>query len=391
MSLTHASLVGVGAVSAYGWGMQALWNGLRSGLPGGRLHTGLGGRYPDPCWFARVPEPGDDIEKVGSSRYAQASFAAVEEAIADSKARGWTPGKRVGIVHATTRADLELMRTRYLLPETVRPRRSYTEQSWTTPSLQVMKKHGFSGPALVTSAACSSGLHALAIGQRLLACGDATDVIVVAADVGFDGEEMTLFASLGPLVYHKPPFEVCRPLQQGSTGFVLGEGVAAAVLTHAKRGTDTRGYVDVLATALGNDHYHPVSIEPSHRHIVETMDNALSAARVMPSDVGYFCAHATGTEECAAADRAALDSLAPNATAFGFKPLLGHCMGAAPLLDTVIIAKSYEERHLPAPIPVASGHPRLAKGPAAHSGGITAQLGLGFGGNIAAAVYGRAA
>jgi 3-oxoacyl-[acyl-carrier-protein] synthase II len=245
-------------------------------------------------------------------------------------------------------------------------------------------KHQFHGPVMIASAACASGLHALALAQRLLACEDATDLIVVAADVGFDGEEIRHFASLGPLFYDRPPQDVCRPLQAGTQGFVLGEGVAALVLSPEV--TD-RSYVHLLSSDFGNDAYHPVSIEPSFRHIVQTIERAMTQAKVQGADVSYYCAHATGTTECKEADTAALEFIGASAVAYGFKPLLGHCMGAAPLLEAVIIAKAYEQRFLPAPRPVATGHVQLAPGPIEHNGGVTVQLGVGFGGNISAAVY----
>jgi 3-oxoacyl-[acyl-carrier-protein] synthase II len=380
--MREAAITGLGAVTGYGWGMDTLWCGLASGEPAAKLQHGLGGQFPDPCWFARVPDGGDP--SIGHTRYSRAFVSAAEEAIADAKQRGWTPGSRVGILHATTRADLEMMRARYLDPSSISPRRAYVEQSWTTPSALVMMKHQFVGPVVVASAACSSGLHALAVAHRLLACEDATDMIVVAADVGFDGEEIRHFASLGPLVYDRPPQDVCRPFQMGSSGFVLGEGVAALVLSCNGTG---KSYTDLLASVLGNDAYHPVSIEPSFQEIVHVINLAMIDAKVQGTDVNYYSAHATGTSECAGADTAALDCIGERAVAYGLKPLLGHCMGASPLLDSIILAKAYEQRFLPAPRPVAPGHAQLAPGPIEHRGGITVQLGLGFGGNISAAVY----
>ncbi|HEX4833504.1 MAG TPA: beta-ketoacyl synthase N-terminal-like domain-containing protein [Trebonia sp.] len=383
-----ANIMGLGAVSGYGWGMSALWAGLSSRQPAGRRHHGLGGAFPDPCWFARVPEqdgpaaPGADVAP-GSNRYQQGCAAAVQEAIDDARARGWRPGQRVGIVHATTRADLELMRARYLAPGSVSPRRAYVEQSWTTPSGLAMIRNGFTGPAVVVSAACSSGLHALAIGQRLLECGDATDVVVLSSDIGFDGEEMTLFASLGPLIYDTPPEDACRPFQEGTRGFVLGEGAAALVLTHSAAGAP---YARLRATMLGNDAYHPVAIEPTHVEIIATVDRCLAKAGIKPQEVTALVAHSSGTVECREADTAVLDHLGPQATGAGLKPLLGHCMGTAPLLDAVAIARAHAEGGLPTHPPVADGHPRLARD-LLPVGGPVLQLGIGFGGNVSAAVY----
>jgi 3-oxoacyl-[acyl-carrier-protein] synthase II len=377
-----ANIMGLGAVSGYGWGMNKLWEGLKSRQPAGRRHHGLGGAFPDPCWFARVPEQ-EGAGAAGSNRYQQGCAAAAEEALGDARSRGWRPGERVGIVHATTRGDLELMRARYLAPDTVSPRRSYVEQSWTTPSGLVMIKNGFNGPAVIVSAACSSGLHALAIAQRLLECGDATDVVVLSSDIGFDGEEMKLFAALGPLIFDAPPADACRPFQEGTRGFVLGEGAAALVLTQS--GADS-AYMRLRASTLGNDAHHPVAIEPSHAEIIATVDRCLEKAGIKPEDVTSFCSHSSGTVECREADTAVLEHLGPQATAAGLKPLLGHCMGTAPLLDAVAVARAHAEDGLPTHPPVAAGHRQLARD-VLPVGGPFLQLGIGFGGNISAAIY----
>ena len=394
MSLDRASIVGVGAVTGYGWGIDALWSGLRSGESAATLHPDLGDRFPAPCWFARVPQPAQAAQAAqegahgtGSTRYQQAFAYAVDEALADAARSGWVPGRRVGIVHATTRGDLELFRARYLAWDTLRPRRAYVEQAWTKPSGDVMVRYKFTGPAMVVSSACASGLHAVAVAQRLLTCGDVTDVIVVGADVGFDGEEMRLFNSLGPLIYDTPPRDACRPFQTHSRGFVLGEGVAAVVLT--SRPTPSR-YVGVLSSVMGNDAYHPVSINPDHREMLRIVDDALELAKIGAADVRYFAAHASGSSLCYDADAAVLAHLGPQVTGFGLKPLLGHCMGAAALLDSVALAKACREGFLPVPeLAVgADAHPQLARNPLSYGHGITLQVGLGFGGNISMVVFG---
>jgi 3-oxoacyl-[acyl-carrier-protein] synthase II len=342
-ALQQAGIVGLGAVTPYGWGLEQYWAGLQSRRTQARVYRDLGGGFPDECWFARVAD--EDTDGIGSTRYQRAISFAIEEALGDARARGWRPGPSVGIVHSTTRGDLELMRARYLAPGTVPPRRAYVEQTWTTPPALAMIRHRFTGPSVIASAACSSGLHALAVAQRLISCGDASDVIVVSADVGFDGEEMTLFASLSPLIYDSPPEEVCRPFHVGSRGFVLGEGAAALVLSRTGGGAER--YTTLLATALGTDAYHPVAIEPSHVHIIATVDRSLSAAGVNAGEIGAFCGHGTGTKECQDADLEVLEHLGPQVTGCGLKPLMGHSMACSSLLDAVALARGCVDRALP--------------------------------------------
>lgn len=385
MPLTPMDVIGLGAVTGYGWGMADLWPGLMSGRSAARPHRDLGGAFPTPCWYVRVPEPEEGSVPAKGTRYARAIAAVADEALSDARARGWQPGDRVAVLHATTGADRELWRSRYLEPASATTRRRFVEQVWTTPPGQVMINNQFLGPSMVLSAACSSGLHALAIGQRLLTCGDATDVLVLSADIGYDGEEINLFARLGALVHDCPPEDVCRPFQEGTRGFTIGEAAAAVLLTPAGH---PKSYVRVLASTLGNDAHHPTSIEPSGRHLVRTVDEALHAARVDKADIEVYTAHATGTVGCNTADELVLESIGKQALAYGLKPLLGHSMGTAPLLETAVLAKAYREGILPAP-PLASTtyHPQVAQGPTPHPGGPTLQLGLGFGGNVAAAVY----
>ncbi|XVV06047.1 beta-ketoacyl synthase N-terminal-like domain-containing protein [Actinosynnema sp. CA-248983] len=379
--MEHVDVVGIGAVTGYGWGVETMWDGLLAGRTSAAPHTGLGGTFPDPCWFARVPHPPGPS---ASTRYGRAVAAVALEALADARAHGWQPGERVAVLHATTGADRERSRERYLGPGEASSRRRLAEQLWTTPLGQVMIDNSFFGPSAVLSAACSSSLHAVAMAHRLLACGDATDVVVTSADVGYDGEEIRLFAELGALVHDSPPEEVCRPFQEGTRGFVIGEAAAAVVLTASPQ---EAGYLRVLSTALGNDAYHPVFLEPSGRQVVATVDRALAGAGVDPSEISLYVAHAAGTSDSNAADETVLGHLGPKTVAYGLKSLLGHTLGTAPLLDLVALACASVEGVIPAPHPVSDRrHPQLAEGHFLNPGGFALQLGLGYGGNIAAAV-----
>ena len=152
------------------------------------------------------------------------------------------------------------------------------------------------------------------------------------------------------------------------------------------RSSTAHPYARLLSSTLGNDAYHPVAIKPDHVQMLRVVDDALAAAGTERSAVEYYSAHGTGTEECNQADTAVLDHL-DQAAGYGLKPLLGHTMGAAPLMDTVVMAASYRAGRLPVPKPVSNGHPRLARDVIERDSGVTLQLGIGFGGNISAAVF----
>jgi len=385
MRLKRIGIRGIGAVSGYGWGVDELWKGFASADVAAREHTALGYRFPDPAWLARIPDRDGADDNL--SRYARAYAGAAEEAIQDARSRGWRPGKRVAVITATTRADQELARR--LVAEFERAeirKRTYVQISSTTPAYEVMNRHDYHGPALVVSAACTSSIHAMAVAQRLITLGDATDVIVVGLDSGYAAETIRSFYELGPLRYDRHPRDVCRPFQEGTEGFVIGEAAAAVVLSSSIENS----YIAVANTTLASEAHHAVSIEPTHQLMKDTVDDALSSVELTGADVGTYIAHATGTPGCARADEAVVAHLGPQVIAFGTKPMFGHCMAAANLLDTVLLCRGHEEGVIPIPAPYSDAphHPQLATGPIKPTDN-TLQVGIGFGGNIGVAVYQR--
>src|SRR5439155_76364 len=105
MGSREMAICGIGAVTGYGWGREALWDGLASGKHAARLEAGYGADGDRMAWVARVPDGGQPSD--GPSRFVRAMRAAAREAIADAIERGWQPGSRVGVVHAEVLRDVD--------------------------------------------------------------------------------------------------------------------------------------------------------------------------------------------------------------------------------------------------------------------------------------------
>ena len=90
-------------------------------------------------------------------------------------------------------------------------------------------------------------------------------------------------------------------------------------------------YARVLGGAMSHDGYHPTHLNPDHREIRRCYQQALSNAKVFPSEIAYLNAHGPGTAQCDAAEAEMLDTLLTDAEVFSVKPLVGHCQGAAVL------------------------------------------------------------
>ncbi|MGY5307669.1 hypothetical protein [Nocardia gipuzkoensis] len=206
-------------------------------------------------------------------------------------------------------------------------------------------------------------------------------------DLSATPEMVEHFVRLGAAVADAEPMDACRPFQEGSRGFSMGEASVAFVLTRRAE----RPYAAVLGGAMSNDAYHVVSVDPRHEQILDCVRRALADAGVAAADVRYFNAHGTGTRQCDVAEHHLLERLfADRPHIYALKPLAGHCQGAAAAVEVAAAALGYDRGIVPSAPIVAPAHPRLLDGPAAFEGGITAKLSLCMGGNNSVVVLGAA-
>ncbi|WP_245550892.1 beta-ketoacyl synthase N-terminal-like domain-containing protein [Nocardia paucivorans] len=375
MSIEHMSIAGVGAVTGYGWGREKLWSGLSGGKSAARMEPGYGAATAS-GWVALVPDGGDP--EVSSSRYGRAVHAAAAEAIDDALGRGWRPGRTVGLVHGIVLGDVRHWRDFYLEAEGHYRSREFLRLLPSTPVSVLMQEYGFTGPAMNVSAACSSANVALVTAKLWLAAGIADDVVCVTTDMSATPELLGHFVRMGAAVDDVEPLQACRPFQEGSRGFGMGEASVGFVLTRRV----ARSYAVVLGGAMTNDAHHVVSVHPDHTQIVECAQRALVDAGVSAEQVRYFNAHGTGTRQCDRAERDLLARVfADRPAIYAVKPLVGHCQAASGGVEIAATALGFEHGMVPAAPIVASAHPRLMDGPTVAEPGITAKLSLGMGGN----------
>ncbi|MFI6314750.1 beta-ketoacyl synthase N-terminal-like domain-containing protein [Nocardia fusca] len=383
-SIDLMSITGIGAVTGYGWGRETFWEGILSGRSAARFEPGYGIDPATGGWAALVPEGGDPGY---GTRYGRAVFAAVDEAVADARARGWEPGPRVGLVHAAVLGDVRHQRD-FSGPAGAGFRgRDFLRLLPSTPASVVTQAFGFTGPVMGVSAACSSANVAILQARLWLAAGLADDVVCVASDLSATPELVRQFAKLGAAVVDVESLQGCRPFQEGSRGFSVGEAAVGFVLS---RGSG-RAYARVLGGAMNGEAHHVVSVEPSHDRIVDCVRGALFDAGVGAADIGYLNAHGTGTAQCDRAERDVLARVFDDRPAvYSMKPLAGHCQSASGAVELAAAALGYERGIVPAPPAVAPAHPRLLDGPAPAGPALTAKLSLGMGGNNSTVILGPA-
>ena len=379
------SITGVGAVTGYGWGRKHVWDGFLLGESAVRLTTGLDGFVDGgEAWLATITDEGD--RRDGPSRYMQALRFAAREAITDANERGWKPGKVVGVVHSIVLGDVEMWSEYYHeAPERVRVKR-WVNMLPSTVISQLMKENDFHGPAMSVSAMCASANAGMITAKSWIDSGICTDVVLLATDLSGIPINLRRFKDLGVAVLDSPPFDACRPFQEGSRGFVGGEAAVAMVLSSQ----DTGSYAQILGGAMTMDAFNLVAVAPDMTELERCFREALATSGVDASEVAYLNAHGPGTAQCDAAEGIMLDRLFPDAAGiFSIKPLVGHCQAAGAAVEVMATIYAFQTGFVPAPPQVAPGHPRLVDGLTPRRPGPMVKSSIGMGGYNTAVVLGE--
>lgn len=319
-----------------------------------------------------------------------AAFQALRQA-------GLIPGEgrreRIGIVVAGSnlhqRAIWENAR-RLLAGETINPRHALTffDSNQVGSLGEIFALHG---PGYSVGGASASGNVALFQAWHWLRAGVLDACLVIGANADLSPLEIEAFALLGALGGEDgaaDPARACRPFDRGHGGFIPGEGAGALVLERgdlaAARGAVPLGEVLGASMVMDGSHLPESNVEGETR----AMQDAIAAAGLTPDAVSYVNAHATSTPlgdrtECAAIG-AVFGNRAGQVWVNATKGLIGHCLGAAGVIETIACLVQMEggfihpNRNLEEPIDAAL---RFVGAEAVDAApGIALANGFGFGG-----------
>jgi 3-oxoacyl-[acyl-carrier-protein] synthase II len=144
------------------------------------------------------------------------------------------------------------------------------------------------------SAACPSGLDAVAAASKMIKEGRTDMVVVGAADSPLNISTAASFCAAGipPISTNFPAEEISRPFDAKSEGGPMSEGAGFVILERLDSAL-ARGatlYGEVLSGATITDPPGKGSLEG----LSQTMEMALSNAGILPDQISYICANAIG-------------------------------------------------------------------------------------------------
>jgi 3-oxoacyl-[acyl-carrier-protein] synthase II len=220
------------------------------------------------------------------------------------------------------------------------------------------------GPNVATCSACATSTHAIGEAWRTIKMG--------AADVMFAGGAEATVVPLGISGFcamramstrNDDPKKASRPFDVGRDGFVMGEGAGVIVLEeleHAKaRGAKI--YCEIAGYGNTADANHMTAPAPEGEGAARCMKMALKAAGLQPHEISYINAHGTSTPQGDIAETQAIKSVfgdhARKLVVSSTKGALGHMLGAAGGVETIICAKAIQNDIVPPTINLENPDP----------------------------------
>ena len=305
--MKRVAITGLGAVSALGVGVNALWDGLLAARSGVRRITLFDPASLTSPIAAEVPdfEPRQRIapEKLDiMDRFTQFAVVAAGEALLHAglgaaelcrEHAGVAVGSAFGGALSEDEQYLRLYGERHLRPH-----------PFTIPRLMncaaaahLTMTYGADGPALSFGTACAAGTHAIGEAAEMIRAGRAKIMLAGGADAPIAYGVMKAWEAmrvLAPLPAEGPG-GACRPFSRDRQGLVIGEGAGILILEewdHAKsRGADILAELAGYGATADAGHITQPGIDAPARAICL----ALAQASLAPDGIDYINAHGTAT------------------------------------------------------------------------------------------------
>jgi len=390
------AITGMGVVSPIGQGVEAFWSGLINGV------SGITPIERFPTHDLRVRRGGEvkqlrgtlELERpLPACRASQFLIHAATEATRMARLpEAVAAGGRVGVVIGSALGGIAEAERWHDQPGDLH---ALAGASYDGPTRQLARWLDARGPVLTISTACASGATSLGLAADLLRAGTATAVVAGGMDV------LCRFVMRGFNHLRSLTRDEVRPFDRRRKGLLLGEGAGLVILEREQaarqRGITPCGYL--LGHASCADGSHITAPDPQGRGLEQSIRLALANAGVRSEAIEFISAHGTGTPLNDRMETQVFKNvLGPRAYEVpvnSIKAHMGHTMGAAATLETVLCLLAWRYGQVPptlnygepdpeCDLPYVTGQaktyrPRLSLNTAAGFGGCNACLVLAGG------------
>lgn len=372
--MLNAVIAQSGVATAYGWGIDALWEGLMSGKTAIRATDRFPGRNFVSDQAALVPGVEDDPAGSRVMGLLSQLLAQLVGKVAPDTT----------LILSTTVGEIEYVE-RGVLGEDKAIAREACPQHLLERIKSIL---GLTGPAMVLSSACASSSAAVTRAASLVRHGDAERVLVVACDAVsefvYSGFSTLMSLCDGP----------AKPFDASRTGLTLGEAAAWALVTRDDAPDVGDDALALLGWGNTTDAIHMTAPDRSARGLERAIVKALAMANRQSNEIAFIAAHGTATVYSDAMEMIAFHAaIGSSKPIFSVKGGVGHTLGAAGLVQMLVAGRALQRNQVPpnvgldTPDPAAEGwasaravelnDPRLALSTNSGFGGVNTALILG--------------
>ena len=197
-------------------------------------------------------------------------------------------------------------------------------------------------------AACATGLISVLQGAAMIRSGQCDVCIVGSADAGLRASVMSSFHRLRVTSRHADPANACRPFDVSRDGFLIGEGAGVLIL-ESRRHAESRGVAGIACVRGGlwlSDPTGMTQIDQSGSIVAEVLRRSVERFEFLPDVISL---HGTGTEANDLAEARGIDAALAGRTpaCFGVKGAIGHLLGAAGSVETILTILALREQVIP--------------------------------------------
>ena len=360
MSLNHRVVItGYGAVSPFGLGANTLIDAVWAGRSGVKRMTdwqkisGLNSflAAPVPDFDAKPHLPRNKRRTMGP----MALYAAIaaQEAVQQAKiSEAFLCSGDVGVAIGSTTGSpsvYEDLFREYLPNESIESIKSglFFKIMGHSCAANVAQALNIRGEQWAPASACTSSSQAIGLGYILIKAGRQKAVLCGGADEVHQTVTMVFDVVRAASQRNDSPLSTPSPFDKGRDGVVCGGGSGMLVLesleSARKRGAPI--FAEILGFGHVNDEKHIAN--PFESSMARAMTGALTEAGLAAADIDYVNAHATGTEIGDVAEAKAIQlALGANVAVSSQKGHLGHTLGAAGSLETILLLEMLERQEI---------------------------------------------
>jgi len=301
---TPIAITGLGVVSPFGVGMEALRAGLESGRSCVDTITAYDlsrcratkGAY---CADLR-PEAFDASSGFGRmARGTQLSIMATDQALRAAQVSSATVAPTgTGVVFSSARVALEKTERFYATllekgPRLVNPL-VFQETVNNAPASHICLRYGITGPSLTITSGGAGGLQAVAVGMQWIRLGRAQVVVVTSTEALQAVSQEIHSHAHGHAPVDPDGLNDSCPFDRRRNGYVLGEAAVSLVLEAAPRAVERGAEVRAILAGYGAAHeaYSRGRFHPEGLGIEAAFREALGAAGRAPWQVPWILAGA---------------------------------------------------------------------------------------------------